>query len=94
LYSLVSHDNETKKIIPIGEFITTSQSILTVSTNLTILIRLIKQALKDDAKFIKVAPIIVVDHSWTLISSCMISFNQTDTLKYLTWAYEVFIEKN
>ena len=37
LYSLVSHDNVLKQILPIAEFITTSHTIDSISANLSII---------------------------------------------------------
>lgn len=48
--------------------------------------------MKDESQVKKTPSVIVVDHSWALITSSMIVFNQIKILKYLNWAYETFME--
>ncbi len=91
-YSIVVHDNILKNIIPIGSFLTTEHSTDSICLNLTI----IKNILIENIgiKEYQISPIIVVDHSWALISGVLKSFNHISTLQYLNWFFDLIVKKD
>jgi hypothetical protein len=87
LYSLVCHDKEKKLILPVADFITTCQTIQSITKHLTSIKFYVEQHGES------VAPIIVTDNSWALIGAVMNTFNNNDTAKYLHWAYDLLFAK-
>lgn len=79
LYSIVMRDTINKKIIPFAEFATNSHTVCNISKYLSVI--------KNNNKYI--APFIVVDESWALISSVMETFNGCSALSYINWTWDV-----
>jgi hypothetical protein len=98
LYSIVAHDYESKNIIPISEFLTTSHTQMNISLNLMQIKNFfLKYSSLSGKKFgfqYPIAPIIVTDFSWPLINSVLDIFNNNMTIiKYLELAYEILVKK-
>jgi hypothetical protein len=81
---MMAHQN-----LPIAEFITTSHTIDSISLNLNIIKNIFSKHITEK-KLIAISPLIVMDHSWALISSILLSFNKTNALTYLQWMFEIF----
>ena len=95
LYSIVMHDPETKTVVSLADFITTSHT----SINICKFLFMIMHDLKDNmskAKGIRaIAPFVVTDHSMTLINAVIQTFNGCSILEYLHYTYElIFNGKN
>jgi len=88
-YSVVCHDNNKKNIIPIAEFITTSNNQITIANFLSeIKLRISMATTKN------VYPkIIVTDMAWALINSVMRVFNNLSMLEYLECCYDFVFKK-
>ena len=79
-YSIVCHDTVKKSIIPVAEFVTTSNSQNTISQYLLE----IKESLSNKA----LPDIIVTDMGWALIYAVLKIFNNCDMLSYLHSCFE------
>jgi hypothetical protein len=93
LYSMVCHDEQNNTIIPMAEFVTTSHKHLTVSSYLFVVKKYFEKYCKPKSDFV-LAPVIVTDFSWTLITSILESFNSMNIIKYLDSCFEIIINKN
>jgi hypothetical protein len=96
-YSMVMHDKKTKSIIPVFEFLTTSQTITTISQYLTLALSYINKNMNsywgEHKSRINIAPIIVTDFSWALINSVNQVFNGMSFIGYLNYCYEILIKE-
>jgi len=77
LYSIICHDEINNVIKPIVEFVTTSLSHLTVSSYLFVIKKFFEKYCKP------IAPVIVTDFSWTLVTSVLESFKSMNIIQYL-----------
>ena len=93
LYSIICHDEINNVIIPIVEFVTTSHSHLTVSSYLFVIKKFFEKYCKPKNYF-AIAPVIVTDFSWTLITSVLESFNSMNIIQYLDLCFEILMNKN
>ena len=92
-YSMVSHDINNKKIIPLAEFITTAHD----SDNISKFLVSIKNNFSNSLNLKKreaVAPIIVTDNSAALIKSVCETFNHCSITNYINWTFDILINKN
>ena len=87
-YSIVCHDTKKKKILPIAEFLTTSNNQYTISRYLSE----IKLRLNVSQKKNVCPQIIVTDMSWALINSIMQVFNHCSVLEYLNCCYDCILK--
>jgi hypothetical protein len=90
LFSIVSQDPLTKSIIPIAEFISTSQTSIPVSTNLFFIKQTILTQIKGKKKY-SFAPIVVTDFSWALINSINHVINNCNFMQYLHWTFDILV---
>ena len=88
-YSLVFHDQKTKSIIPLAEFVTTDRSSSNISKYLAHIFNLIDNHAGINCK--RVAPIIVTDFSWALIYSVLKEFNSSTIINYLNWCFQILV---
>ena len=92
LYSIVTHDESTKSIIPIAEFITTSHTSLSISNELNYIRDTLNTKILSARK--KCLPaILVTDFSWALINAVMKSLNNCSIVEYINWTYDVLCNK-
>ena len=75
-------------IIPLAEFLTTAND----QTNVTKILLSIKNLLSEFKKDL-FPSVIVVDHSYCLINSIMLSFNGCHLSVYLNWCYDMIFKK-
>jgi len=87
-YSIVCHDIINKSIIPVAEFLTTSNNQITISRFLAELNRLLDQATTTNI----LPKIIVTDMGWALINSVLRVFNNCDMIEYLNYCYKLLLE--
>ena len=80
------HDRKKKQILPVAEFITTDQSIKSISSYL----HNIDYNIQENRKYkdLKIAPIIITDFSWALINSVLMVFNKMTIKEYLDWCFQ------
>ena len=88
-YSIVCHDTSTKTIIPVAEFASTCQKSRTISKYLFSIKKLLENGLNNLHNDIIIAPLIVVDFSWPLINSVLEIFNNSSTINYINWAFDI-----
>jgi len=88
-YSAVCHDTIKKVIVPVAEFLTTSNSQITIGNYLSE----IKLRLSICSKVNVFPKIIVTDFAWALINSVMRVFNDCTMLDYLNWCYKFVFHK-
>jgi len=91
LYSVVAHDRQRKLIIPIAEFITTSQTQISISGYLAVLRKHMHDNITSKGKF-AISPIIVTDFSWALINSVLDVFNKCTVMEYLKMCFKILRE--
>ena len=87
-HSIVCHDPLNQQIIPVFEFHTTSHNDITISRYLIYL----KKTLETFSQKSIIPPFIVVDFSWALINSVMLTFNSCTISVYLDWAYRLLVD--
>ncbi len=87
LYSIVCHDTTKKKIIPVADFMSYSQTATDVSTYLFWL-KLIFQR-----QSVPLPQIVVTDHDDTLINAIMFTFNNCSYFEYLAWSYQLIVNQ-
>lgn len=75
-----------KQIIPVAEFVSTSQTMDSISEKLYS----IKNILTSHS--VELAPLICTDNSWTLIGAVMKAFNGLTTSLYINWCYDVLVK--
>ena len=78
-YSIVMHDKTKKQIIPIAEFVTTSQTQLSISGYLNIIRKILETNITSKKQF-PFAPIFVTDFSWAIINSILDVFNRCNII--------------
>ncbi len=88
-YSIVCHDTKNKIIIPVAEFLTTSNNQITISNFLSEIKLRISLATTKNVQ----PKIIVTDMSWALINSVMRVFNNCSMLEYLESCFSFIFEK-
>lgn len=88
---MLMHDTINNKLIPITEFVTTSNDTNSISKFLFSFRKLLEQNCLNKSKFIY-APIIVTDFSWALINSVLDIFNNCSISKYLFLTYDVLVK--
>jgi hypothetical protein len=86
MYSLVAHDPETKNIISIADFFSSSHASVTISKYLSS----IKHNLMKYHSHCT-PPFIVTDHSIALMNSVLQTFNNTTMLEYLHYVYRFLL---
>lgn len=79
------HDLKQRQIIPLAEFVTTSDCQDNVIKRLNDLKYILLTHLKSKTPF---ADVVVTDMSWTLINSALKVFNNCSTLEYLYDCFE------
>jgi hypothetical protein len=98
LYSMVVHDKINKSIVPVFEFITTSQTITSISKYLMFARDLINKNMSsywgEGKSRLFLAPIIVTDFSWALINSIHNVFNGFSVLSYLQRCFNSLVNKS
>ncbi|CAF0888839.1 unnamed protein product [Brachionus calyciflorus] len=85
-YSMVFHDRKNKIILPIGEFISTDNTMRSISKFLRNIYEILKENNKGTES--SIAPIIVTDFSWALMNSVLNVFNNMDMNEYLEWCFK------
>jgi hypothetical protein len=97
LYSIVTHDYESKSIIPIAEFFTTSHTQINISIFLmqikNFFLKYSSLCGKKYGFLYPFAPVIVTDFSWPLINSVLDVFNHMSMMQYLEVAFEIIINR-
>ena len=76
------HDKKTKQIVPIAEFVTTSQTQVSISGYLNIIRNILQANITSKKKF-SFAPIFVSDFSWAIINSVLDVFNRCNIMQYI-----------
>ena len=92
LYSMVFHDTNTKCIIPIFEFVTTSHSEDSLAKFLSLMRRKLRREIQI-SQYFSIAPVIIMDFSWASINSVMDSFNMCNIDQYIRWCYDVLFKE-
>lgn len=92
LYSMVCHDTETKTILPVFEFITTSHSEDSLAKFLSSLRRRLRREIPSQ-KYFSLAPIVVMDFSWASINSVLDAFNLCNIDQYIRWSFDVLFKR-
>jgi hypothetical protein len=85
----VCHDTIKKNIIPVVEFLTTSNNQITIGNYLSEFKLQLSLATKTNV----LPKIIVTDMGWALINSVLRVFNNCSMMEYLNWCYN-FVFKN
>lgn len=85
LYSIVCHDIDNKKIIPVADFMSYSQTATDVSTFLFWL-KIIFQR-----QSVPLPRIAVTDHDDTLINAILFTFNNCSYFEYLAWSFQLIV---
>lgn len=85
------HDTKNNQLVPITEFLTTSNDTNSISKFLFSFRKIIEQNSLNRSEFI-FSPIIVTDFSWALIKSIMDIFNNCSITNYLTWTYDLLVK--
>ena len=97
LYSIVAHDHESKSIIPIAEFLTTSHTQINISLKLMqIKHYFLKYSSLCGKKYgfnFPIAPFVVTDFSWPLINSVLDVFNNLTIIQYLNMSFDIIVNK-
>lgn len=90
-YSICSHDTQKEIIVPVAEFVTTSNDQISIGNYL----RELKMKLEIGTSKNVLPRIIVTDMGWALINAIMQVFNNCDMTGYLEWCsdYLFFDEK-
>lgn len=88
-YSIVCHDTEKKNIIPVAEFLTTSNNKPSICRYLEEL----KVKFLIDSKQKNLPKIIVTDMSWALINSVLYVFNKCSMQEYLIRCWDHLFHK-
>lgn len=91
LYSLVTHDTMNKSILPIAEFLTTSHCTSNIRKYLDTIRDMIGINVNDSK--LSIAPVVVTDFSWALISAVLDSFNKCNIVEYLKWSFDLVVNK-
>ncbi len=98
LYSIVCYDSAKHSILPIAEFLTTNQSVCSISEYLTRIRRYYLAyygLITPKRDLFAFAPIIVTDFSWALINSVLEVFNRGMTIiEYIFISFDFIIKKN
>jgi hypothetical protein len=81
---MIAHDEQKKMIMPVAEFMTTCHAQDNISYYLTCILNIYKTPAK----------IIVTDFSWPLINSSLKAFNNMNIMNYLSYSYDIIINKN
>lgn len=79
-YSIVIHDVKKKAFFPFSEFVTTAQDQITISKYLGLIKNKINKEMYPD--------IVVVDQSWALINSILLTFNNCNVTEYLKFCFQ------
>jgi hypothetical protein len=89
LYSIVAHDSNLNKIIPIAEFITTGHN----QDNISSFLFHIKNHIKTPTKSL-LPSIVVTDFSYALLNSVCETFNLRDLGDYIYYTFEILNNPN
>ncbi len=94
LYSIVVHDPQNHKNIPLFEYITSEQTVKQTSNFLYIVKHYCMKYKKLGGKKVRHAygQIITTDFSYTLINSILKAFNNCDMAEYLQATYSYIVE--
>jgi hypothetical protein len=84
-YSIVCYDSMNKQIIPVAEFLTTSQTGQNIGSYLTKI-----KNIYDHAN-VELPRIIVTDFCWAEINAILLTFNYCDPLTYLVRSYDFIV---
>jgi len=87
-YSIVMHDKTKKQIIPIAEFVTTSQTQVSISGYLNIIRKILETNITSNKQF-SFAPIFVTDFSWAIINSILDVFNRCNIMQYIKNCFDL-----
>lgn len=87
---MVMHDTETKTIVPIFDFVSTSHTTATISKYLLTFRNKIEAI---SSSCLNVAPVIVIDFSWPFINALLEIFNYCTIETYLNIWYQKIIQK-
>jgi hypothetical protein len=89
---MVCYDEIKNSIIPIFEFVTTDHTFINVSTYLAKIRKVFEKYSRAKNRFV-IAPVIVTDFSWTLISSVLDAFNNLTVNEYLNLCFEILLDR-
>ena len=87
VYSIVVHDSLHKKCLSIADFLTNSNTNVSIYTYLYVIFEKCKCY-----KFFKLPKAIVSDYSWANINALMKAVNNLDVLDYLNLAYQIVVQ--
>ena len=85
------HDKETKSIIPISQFISCCHNTIWISKQLFFIKSIMQHQIRN--QLFSVAPIIVTDMSWALITSIHVAFNGCTVIQYLRWTFDLITRR-